>query len=142
MNSVFYKITSPTERDTIDTICDLLSQRKFTEAEHTLLNHLEQMMSREYNTEDDVTNALSNIQTYYIRFNEYYLNWTKENGKDKSTEETELKNTLHDNLLFAHMSDPESMDDLVYAVASYISHTEDEEEMSEAFDQLRLYKSA
>lgn len=142
MNSVFYKITSPTERDTIDTICGLLSQRKFTEAEHTLLNHLEQMMSREYNTEDDVTNALSNIQTYYIRFNEYYMNWAKENGKDESSEENELKNSLHDNLLFAHMSDPESMDDLVYAVASYVSQTEDDEEMTEAFDQLRLYKSS
>jgi hypothetical protein len=142
MNSVFYKITSPTERDTIDTICHLLSQREFARAEEALLNHLNEMMSREYNIEDDAMSALSNIQTYYFRFNEYYLNWLQENGMDKEKEIKELSSPNHDNLLLAHMSDPESMDDLVYAVASYVSHTEDEKEMSEAFDQLRLYKAS
>lgn len=139
MNSIFYKIHPPTERGTIDTICDLLAQRNFNEAEHQLLNHLNELMSREYNTDDDTQAALSTIQTYYIRFNEYYSNWAQNNGRDKQKEINELTNDIHENVLFANMSDPESMDDMVYAIASFISNMEDEDEMEEAYNHLSCY---
>ncbi len=140
MNAVFYTISTPAERGIIDSICLLLAQRNFEKAEEVLIDFMSDVLSEEYNTQDDAEKHLSTIKTIYLKFNEYYLNWIQEQGKLKEEELKALKNDAHDNLLFAHMSDPESMDDAVYALAEYLTNFESDDQLEEASYQLSCYK--
>jgi len=139
MNAVFYKISTPAERDIIDSICSLLAQRDFTKAEEVLINYMSTILEQEFNTQDETEKYLSTLKAVYLRFNENYLDWAEKNGKSKDIEIKELQSEVHDNFLFANMSDPESMDDLVYALAEYLTNVEDDEHMEEAYNQLSCY---
>jgi len=139
MNAVFYKISTPAERDIIDSICSLLAQRDFTKAEEVLINYMSTILEQEFNTQDETEKYLSTLKAVYLRFNENYLDWAEQNGKSKDIEIKELQSEVHDNFLFANMSDPESMDDLVYALAEYLSNIEDDDHLEEATSQLNYY---
>lgn len=104
-----------------------------------VMDLLNETLIREYNTTDDVEQALSDIRTVYLRFNQYYLRWAEEKGLDLTQEKKKLAAAIHQNYLFAHCSDPESMDDLVYAVADSLMNIEDETQMDEAVYQLSCY---
>lgn len=113
--------------------------RNFDTAEKQLVEYLENIMLQEYNTDDDARNTLQEVKNIYFSFSEYYLDWVKKQGKSVEKEIEELQNDMHDNYLFAHVSDPESMDDLVFSIYEYLKHSEDDWQHDEASHNLEFY---
>lgn len=140
MNAIVYKITPPVDKETVETICFNLHERNFERAEALLLDLIEEMMTREYNTSDDRKDALACAKILYYTFNAYYDSWAQKKGLNIDQEKKALHSPVHDNILFAHCTDPESMDDLMYEVCQYLTEIENDSQMEEAQYHLDCYK--
>lgn len=133
MNAILYKLSQPSDQDIITSIAAALHNQQFAVAEKTLLNLVEDIIGREYNTHEDCVEAQKVLKTIYYSFNEMFQ---KMYGNDI----TALRSDLHENILIAHCSDPESMDDLLYEASDYVAHVENETQHSEATRHLECYR--
>ncbi|MCX7996981.1 MAG: hypothetical protein N2691_04520 [Patescibacteria group bacterium] len=140
MNSALFLLSQPHDRNTLDELCRLLSQRDYPSAEKKLIEFLESLLEREYNISDDIEAAMADLDIIYTRFDQYYANWGKNHGISPARELEELADSSHENILLAHCSDPESMDDLVYEVRKFLAGQNIELSGDEAYIHLEAYK--
>lgn len=116
----------------LENIATAMHLKDFTKAENILFALLEELTSREYNTQEEISDALKTANTLYTTFNIFYQSLYS----DIKT----LESAAHENVLIAHTSDPESMDDLMYEVVTYLKDFENDDQHDEAVYHLDCYR--
>ena len=132
MNAILYKISHPTDLHVLESIVLALHQRNFEEAESKLLSLAEDITNREYNVYEELQSALTTITILHATLNMFY--------RQHFSDIEDIKSPVHRNVLIAHCSDPESMDDLLYEVSAYLKEFENDGQPTEALYHLNCYK--
>lgn len=140
MNAIIYNITHHTSSATINSVCAAIAERKYTEAEHRLVDIIERMVTRTYSNPNQISRMITLLEILYSEFNTYYLLWAQHNGKDEMKEIEQLISKSHGNFLLAHCTDSESMDDLLYETNQYLTNLKNEHQKKEATYHLECYK--
>lgn len=132
MNAILYKISHPTDLHVLESIVLDLHHHNFAEAEMKLLGLVEDIATREYNVYEEMQSALTTITILHATFNMFY--------RQHFSDIESIKSPAHRNVLIAHCSDPESMDDLLYEVSAYLKEFETDAQPTEALYHLHCYK--
>jgi adenosine deaminase len=135
MNAIVYKLQEDPDRQILESIAKSLHNSQFDLAETQLLEYIEDITTREFNTFDEVHPVLKTVNTLYSTFNIFY--------RSQYGDPSDLKKEGHGNILIARCSDPESMDDLLYEVKSYLDNFETDSDFAddEAAYHLECYKN-
>ena len=132
MNAIIYTILKTNDLDHLEKIAEAVHLKDFNRVETILITLLEELTSREYNTQEEIANALKTANMLYSTFNIFY--------QSLYSDITAHKSNLHENILIAHTSDPESMDDLMYEVVMYLKDFENDDQHDEAVYHLSCYR--
>jgi hypothetical protein len=132
MNAIIYTILKTNDLEHLEKIATAIHLKDFTKAETILITLLEELTAREYNTQEELADALKTANTLYSTFNIFY--------QSLFSDISSLESDLHENVLIAHMSDPESMDDLMYEVVTYLKDFENDDQHDEAVYHLDCYR--
>lgn len=139
MNALVYKPVATTS-PTIIKLFTFVENRRFEKAESLLISLVEDIMGKNSPSAEEIQADLALISTIYHDFNHAYMQHIQHVGKDEFAEIDSLMNSEHHNFLFANLTDPASMDDLLYEVKEYLTDLQDESHGEEAQLQLAYYK--
>ncbi|MFW5703864.1 MAG: hypothetical protein ACOCXQ_03430 [Patescibacteria group bacterium] len=139
MNALVYNVIKHTTNNTLNELCYRLAERDFRMAEESVMQLMQKLVTYTYQSSNEIERANTLIETLYLDFNEYYMQWCKKNGISDVEEIFELYSKEHHNILIAHCSDLESMDDLIYETRKYLSNLRDEDQKREALYHISCY---
>lgn len=103
----------------LNSICQLVHQRKFKDAEKELLNFIEETLHNSRNSLQ-ITDKKMICETIYSSFNRYYLKWLKMNKINIEKERSKLMSYEHSNYLISRCTKTDEMDDLLFDLAKYL----------------------
>ncbi|OGK37165.1 hypothetical protein A3F03_03930 [Candidatus Roizmanbacteria bacterium RIFCSPHIGHO2_12_FULL_41_11] len=124
----------------LDSLCQLVSERKFKEVELEVLSLIEELLSHANKEDDSLMRDIVIAQIIYSDFNDYYLNWTTSRGKNAEKENTHLVSDEHSNYLIAHSTEVADMDDLLYELNNYLTDLSVKKQKEEVKYHLKCYK--
>lgn len=136
MNAIIYKTSRVGQTYTITDLFELIQQRQFEKVEASLISLVEDVVSKEYDTSADRQAAVDTLQSLYNNFNDMYFQWFSQMNPNIDDEFYSLVSRNHDNILIAHCTDAESMDDLLYETIEFLM----DETNNEAHYHLACYK--
>lgn len=128
-----------TNTDGLEKIFFSIQKREFKEAEKILLSSLKKVIDSHF--KNIYTKSL--VLDLYYHFNQKYLQWLKNRGRDIKKEIKELSSPVHDNFLIAHSSDPACLDDLFKEVEqTFESGLENDKKLKKSIEyHLACYKN-
>jgi hypothetical protein len=140
MNALVYATTHDTSHAVLNSICELIAERKFKKAEEQVLEILARILEVSYTSPQSISEAIELINGLYEEFNSYYLQWSRTREKDEVAEVEELYSRDHSNFFIAHCTDVECMDDMLYEVRSYLFDLQNESQKEEALYHVNCYR--
>lgn len=127
MNAIIYKMSHEEQTYTIMDLFTLIQKRQFKKTESILLSMIEDMVTRDYNSDSDRQELVETMKNIYHNFNAMYIEWLSGTQNTSTDEFYNLVSHNHDNILVAHCTDAESMDDLLYETIEFLSDSRNNE---------------
>lgn len=135
------KVLSNGYRKFLFKICNLISQKRYQQAEEVVLETLENILKHKYNQKDNKEIDIILLETLYTDFNDYYCKWLADSGKGKEAENYRnitWKNQY--NLFINHCTDPAMMHNLFWKMGGYLVSRNNNINIQEIHFGLEEYK--
>lgn len=122
-------------------ICNLISQKRYQQAEKIVLGALENILKHKYNQKEKREKDIIFLEALYTDFNDYYCKWLVNKGKEEEAENCRnitWKNQYH--FFINNCKDPAMMDNLFWKVGGYLVSRKNNINIQEIHYGLEEYK--